>query len=251
MAGRRTSGTIGPVHPTSGQAAVETALTLPLTLFIVLGTLQLFMMLQARLMTEHAVFEATRAGALSSGNCTRMKHAALLTLLPTFTRTDSPARVANAFRARNTNAFAPSLDSGHNGEILWLYRENPAPPGRADDETFDDPDRPQPFTLETRMVFWFPMRIPFANWVIARAQLAAWGLADYNAVDPLMPAATAHWTADASAGQLGPYASLIKSTMQARTNSPTGTYVFPIQATAAMRMMTPPRAAFLQPKLCK
>src|SRR5688572_11906480 len=34
----------------AGQAAVEAALTLPLAVFLVLGTLQLFLMLQARLM---------------------------------------------------------------------------------------------------------------------------------------------------------------------------------------------------------
>ena len=32
----------------SGQAAVESALTLPLAVFLILGSLQLFLMLQAR-----------------------------------------------------------------------------------------------------------------------------------------------------------------------------------------------------------
>src|SRR5207237_3050210 len=165
----RTIGTMRSL--TSGQAAVEAALTLPLCLFMILGALQLFMMLQARLMTEHAVFEATRAGALASGNCRRMMHAALLTLLPTFTRTNGAARLAAAFKARSGNAFDSVLDSGLTGDIVWLYRENPGAFGGPDDEKFDDPDRALPFTLETRIVFWFPMRIPFANWVIARLQL--------------------------------------------------------------------------------
>jgi hypothetical protein len=39
-----------------GQAAVEAALTMPLMLFMILGTLQLFMMLQGRLLAEHAAF---------------------------------------------------------------------------------------------------------------------------------------------------------------------------------------------------
>ena len=87
----------------SGQAAVESALTLPVFLFMILGTLQLFLLLQARLMAEHAVFVATRAGSLSSGKCTRMKHAALLTLLPTFTPTHERKRLIDAFADRRRN----------------------------------------------------------------------------------------------------------------------------------------------------
>ena len=50
---------------------METALTLPLTLFLMLGTLQLFLMLQARVLTEYAVFRAVRVGtpAQSSLGC--------------------------------------------------------------------------------------------------------------------------------------------------------------------------------------
>ena len=39
----------------SGQAGVESALTLPLTLFLLLGTLQLFLLLQARVLTEYGL----------------------------------------------------------------------------------------------------------------------------------------------------------------------------------------------------
>src|SRR5207244_3103185 len=116
-----------------GQAAVETALTLPLFLFMILGTLQLFLMLQARLMAEHAVFAATRTGALSSGRCTRMKHAALLTLLPTFVPVDSPVKVSDAFGARVGNHYVPASDSNHDGEILWLFREVPGARGLPED----------------------------------------------------------------------------------------------------------------------
>jgi len=44
----------------SGQATVEAALTLPLTVFLVLGTVQMFLLLQARLLTEYAAFRAVR-----------------------------------------------------------------------------------------------------------------------------------------------------------------------------------------------
>jgi Flp pilus assembly protein TadG len=42
----------------SGQSAVETALVLPLVTFMILGTLQLFMLLQAKLMAQYAVYQA-------------------------------------------------------------------------------------------------------------------------------------------------------------------------------------------------
>lgn len=235
-----------------GQAAVETAITLPLFLFMVLGTLQLFLMLQARLMAEHAVFNATRTGALSSGRCARMKHAALLTLLPTFTRSDTPNHVANGFGDRAGNRYRAGLDWNHDGDIVWLFREVPrASPARGpEDDGFDDPDRRDPLVLETRLVFWYPMRIPFANWVIARSVLAAWGGASYDRVNPLSPTRDASWRA---VNRPGAVTAAIFDAFRDRTGTPAGTYVFPIQATAAMRMMTSPRldADFIFPGACR
>ena len=43
-----------PVNPESGQAAVESALTLPLAIFLALGLIQLFMMFQGRAMAQYA-----------------------------------------------------------------------------------------------------------------------------------------------------------------------------------------------------
>jgi hypothetical protein len=230
-----------------GQTAVEAALTLPLTLFMVLGALQLFLMLQARLMTEHAAYRAARAGSLSQGSCRRMLHATIATLLPTFARTDSPTLLADAFQARQGNRYQPGLDSGHDGEIVWLLRPSPQRadiPG-PDDAAFDDPDR-EALRLEVRLIFWYPMRIPFANWVIARMSLAWWGLQTYSAANPLMMAQNARW----GAGPSSPPA-LVAGALAARTNSPAGTYVFPVQATSAMRMMTPARREFFTPQDCR
>ena len=83
-----------------GQAAVESALTLPLAVFLILGTLQLFMMFQARLLAHYAAFKAVRAGVVNNGSCAAMNDAALLALMPAFTRTDSVDRVVAAFDAR-------------------------------------------------------------------------------------------------------------------------------------------------------
>ncbi len=104
----------------SGQAAVEAALTLPLVTFMLLGMLQLFMMLHARVMTQYAAFRATRAGSVNHGDCTRMKHAAIGALLPSFTSflgsTTPPGtpgeKLGAAFGMRSSNRYAGAPDNG-------------------------------------------------------------------------------------------------------------------------------------------
>src|SRR5688572_21761618 len=93
-----------------GQAAVESALTLPLVVFMALVALQLFLMLQARVLTEYAAYQATRAGAMRHGDCGPMTDQALLALLPSVTRTDSPAALTAAFGARRSNRYSAAID---------------------------------------------------------------------------------------------------------------------------------------------
>ncbi|HEX8823659.1 MAG TPA: TadE family protein [Archangium sp.] len=79
-----------PVKPReSGQAAVESALVLPLMVFMCLGIIQLTMMQHAKMMTEYAAFSAARTGIVWNGSNERMKDAAIIALLPTMGRTDS------------------------------------------------------------------------------------------------------------------------------------------------------------------
>src|SRR5688572_16013315 len=67
---------------TSGQAALETAMTMPLTLFMFLGSMQLFMLLQAKQLAQYSIFQAARMGSVSNGRCDIMLHAAILTFAP-------------------------------------------------------------------------------------------------------------------------------------------------------------------------
>lgn len=69
-----------------GQATVEMALMAPMTIFIILGILQLGMMQHAQLLTEYAAFTAARAGIVHNGNPDEMKKSAFLSLMPTFSR---------------------------------------------------------------------------------------------------------------------------------------------------------------------
>ncbi|MBI3184498.1 MAG: pilus assembly protein [Myxococcales bacterium] len=241
----------------SGQAAVEAALTLPLAVFMILGTLQLFLMLQARVMAQYAAFRATRAGSVNHGDCQRMTHAAIGALLPTFSsylgaQSGSAGQMlGNAFAARANNQYSgggtPLRDMNFNGPIVWIFREAPLqgtvqafPDGQ--DKNFDQPDNPI-MRLEVRMVYWYPMKIPFADWVMARIAMAQWGIRDYTAQNPYMVRQTASWTTESP----GPDA-MVKAEMEARYDM--GQYVFPIETTYTMRMMTPAKAVYFQTQNC-
>jgi hypothetical protein len=239
----------------SGQAAVESAITMPLTIFMALGTMQLFMMLQGRLMAEHAAFKAARAGSVNHASCDVMKEAAIMAVLPSFSSflgTATPgatpaAKLGQAFRLRSNNKYDPAFDSGHSRDIIWIYRNRPlqADVTALSEEDFDDPD-PQVrasgaavgYRLEIRLVYWFPMRIPFANWVMSNAFRAFFGLGDYTGyMDPLAPVSKTKWQQMNSAALPADLTAEFLTRFNARQ------YSFPIQTTYAMRMLTPPRPA--------
>lgn len=228
---------MGRGHP-RGQAAIESALTLPLVVFMALGTLQLFLMLQARILTEYAAYQATRSGSMRHGDCGPMTDAALLALLPSVTRTDSPGALTAAFSARRLNRYSAGLD-GVDLPIVELVRDSPSRVPVPEDPDFDQPGRLS--RLELRVLYWYHLDIPFADWVTSRMFLAYLGLQAYDAVNPLMPAESkAGWTAGGAledegwpGGAIGPR---LRSAVLA------GKYVFPIRASASMRMMTPAKA---------
>ncbi len=67
-----------------GQAAVETAIVLPLMTFLILGVLQLAMIQHAKIMTEYAAYSAARAGIVWNADRWIMENAAIIALLPTY-----------------------------------------------------------------------------------------------------------------------------------------------------------------------
>lgn len=67
-----------------GQAAVESAIVIPLMTFLILGVLQLAMIQHARIMTEYAAFNAARAGIVWNADRWIMENAAIISLLPTY-----------------------------------------------------------------------------------------------------------------------------------------------------------------------
>jgi hypothetical protein len=240
----------------SGQAAVETAITMPLTLFMVLGTLQLFMLLQGRLFAEHAAWAAARVGSVRHGDCKAMTHASMLALLPSFTSylgdatpgATPHAKLAKAFALRtdgkpHENQYDAVFDEPHDRAVFWIFRPSPrvAEVRRDSEEDFDDLDRPG-YRLEVRVIYWYPLRIPFANWVMATLYRAWFGFADYKKQNPLIPTQKANWTSSSRALD-GFRTEFVERYDQQQ-------YVFPVTGTAAMRMMTPPRREFFRRQHC-
>jgi hypothetical protein len=220
---------------------VESALTLPLVLFMVLGTIQLFMMMQGRAMAQYAVARSTRAGSLKFGDCTPMVHTAVAALLPTFAKVSSPTLLANAWIARSDGRYNATLDEGRTEPIVWIIRESPTP-GPDDEENFDLPSA-NPETLAVRMVFWYPLRIPFADMVWTRLLLGYFGLRTRGGVNPLMPAqATTDWDEGQNLD------STVAGELLRRADR--GHYSAPIQVTYTMKMMSPARVKNFRSQIC-
>lgn len=237
-----------------GQALVEAALTLPLTTFLILGSIQLFLMQQARLMADYAAMRATRAGAVNFGDCRSMTHAAIGAVLPTFARTDTPSALAAAFEKRKDNDYGGTTGSnrnGYSGAVVWIFREKPLAGTLDPKEEWDlafnqaaDDKR-----LEVRLVFWYPLRIPFADWVMTRIFLAHYGLQSYLAQNPLNETQRASWPTGFQTDNLNNYAHpAVAGEFLARTQR--GEYVYPIQSTYSMRMMTPLKPDFWKTQNC-
>lgn len=227
----------------SGQAAVESALVLPLALFMILGSLQLFMMHQARVMAEYAAFRATRAGSVNHASCQSMNHAAIAALLPTMRDTSDASKLGEAFRDMRDNRFGSGYTTTNqnieNETVVWIYRERPLR-----DEIPLDEDREfdarfdEPMQLQVTLVFWYPMRIPFADWVIYRMAAASMGIESYVNQNPLILTTKADWQTET--------ATTLNDDILGRMTSNLGAdrYLFPIQASYTMRMMTPAKQQY-------
>ncbi len=95
-----------------GQVVVETAIVMPVFVFLILGLLQLGLMHHARVMSKYASYKAVRAGSVNRGEVKVMEDAALAVLLPVVGRdstagapyrTDSTAAYDNAWNSMNGN----------------------------------------------------------------------------------------------------------------------------------------------------
>lgn len=72
---------------------VESAIVIPMYVFLILGLLQLGLIHQARLMTKYAAYKAVRSGALHNANVDDMRQTALWTLMPLISKQSSGTEV--------------------------------------------------------------------------------------------------------------------------------------------------------------
>jgi Flp pilus assembly protein TadG len=181
----------------SGQAIVEAALVLPSMFFLILCAFQLTLLQHARIMVEWAAYSAARTGIVynmdngaSNGTADgRMRQAAVLAILPTYGRTDSPTWIGTTlakFALDDLRMQAAMLP------MVQVVVENPH---KADFNTlgthlnkqeidFDDirPAAQAANLLSIQVRYLFELRVPFANWMIQTiwfasqlGTLASWG----------------------------------------------------------------------------
>ncbi|HYH96523.1 TadE family protein [Hyalangium sp.] len=168
----------------SGQAAIEAAIILPLFVFLILGTLQLGLMHQARLMTKYAAFRAVRAGSLHNARKDDMERAALAAVLPLLSEGRGggeyiqPITRAEDFQ-RKWGAQGVSSNTMPDTKLPYVDVTLCGPTRRevsagARELDFDDPRfaasdgwRASHRTkLRIQVTLHYRMPIPFANWVI-------------------------------------------------------------------------------------
>jgi hypothetical protein len=177
-----------PRRGQSGQAAVETALVVPMMVFLVLGTLQLGMVHHARLMTEYAAYRAARAGIVNHGDCDLMRKAAQVALLPTLAPINGRASRVDTLDSawvvheNYTRQYIQNPLVFYQDGMLPLMRVQVVNPRRSqlaglfntygshmdgreiDWDDIRDATVINANLLSIRVTYFYEMRIPFANW---------------------------------------------------------------------------------------
>lgn len=248
-------------HRDSGQAVIETAIVLPLYVFLILGILQLGLMQQARLLTKYAAYKAVRTGALNRARVDLMEREALAVMLPLI----SKAKHGGAEWIASVTGSSPYLEKWRWQEVREnrmaeadlklveiticgpLQRDLPAGAKEID---FDDPSvagvagwrESQRTKLRVQATFNYRMPIPFVNYVIHRT---AWGV-------QLSPGHQWVLRTGKAPSREPPGWSKEHSKSQYQALADQQVYVLPIRATYTMRMQSnlPPAGELPQVNLC-
>ncbi len=248
----------------SGQAAVETAIVMPMFVFLLLGILQLGLIAQARVMAKYAAYRAAPVGALPHADRKAMDSAATLYLLPVLAGardvirpTGSVQQVTSKFtRQRLDNVTAvpggsmvrvaicgPTEDELRGTGKIPLPRADQKSRyglGSRDEVDFDDPTifegaedpasgpgirKFNQLRLRVQVQLLYRMPIPFANWIINRIYLGS------SLPSVLMMGSEGQ---DPEAGdEKDPFIQQFNAVKRAAAN---GAYLLPINVSYAMRM---------------
>ncbi|QSQ18344.1 pilus assembly protein [Myxococcus landrumensis] len=234
----------------SGQAAVESAIVLPLFVFLILGTLQIGLMHQARLLTKYAAYKAVRAGSLHNANVKTMEAAALAVLLPILgTRASGAGGIEYVRPVGSASEFETKFNELKSNEMPGVnlkYAEvtvcGPTQEeisGNSGEFDFDDPKNTSPDNdwrrnhrtkLRIQVTLNYRLVIPFADWVIyqaARGREIPMQLR-MGKIKAQEQAKTSGRRFGGAATGEGPYESAAGQ----------GVYIMPIRATYTMRMQS-------------
>ena len=166
---------------------VEAAIVLPAMIFLLLVTLQLTQLQQARIMVEYAAFTAARTGAVMNGNNGGsngfdgpMHEAASMAVLPTFGRTDSWTGLGKTLlRFKAQDAILRPLGLSQ----VRIFVLNPTRAAFAtygahlngQELDFDDvrPGATDSTLLSLQVRYLYEMRVPFANKLIQTIWMAS------------------------------------------------------------------------------
>lgn len=124
-----------------GQVVVETAIVMPVFVFLILGLLQLGLMHHARVMAKYAAYKAVRAGSVNRGEKDAMEKAALAVLVPVIGRNSSAGAPHKADSAGAYDTAWNNLKNNDQGGVKFVEVIvcNPKRSQIAQDGNFDDP----------------------------------------------------------------------------------------------------------------
>lgn len=239
----------------SGQALVETAIVMPLAVFMILGLIQLGLLQQGRSMTKYAAYKAVRAGAIHSAKMEVMENAALAVLLPvagrlkggggsgqgveTYNKTTDSSSIQQAWDKMKSNTHS----DGNGLKVAEVTICSPTTAIVGNSADFDDPDIMNAAAgwqnldkgkLSVQVTFYYRLLIPFANMVI-------WNITRADQVSTQLLQVT-RLGSDKNGQIQG-----IRKTNSTKTASTDGTidqlgksgkYFLPIRASFAMRMQS-------------
>jgi hypothetical protein len=193
-----------------GQSAVESAIVLPLFIFLILSILQFGLIAQARYMAKYAAYRAVRVGVMNHADQKMMLAAAEAALLPVVampsngvsgqevilptTGAVEVGKKAALMRARQTVLAGFGLKMVDviicgpiKSDVTGITQRQLTGVGSANQVDFDDPratfDKPGGFAPDTQLrqflatklrvqvAYNYQMPIPFANWIISRIYL--------------------------------------------------------------------------------
>lgn len=239
---------------------VETAITMPLFVFIILGSIQMSLIHQARLLAKYAAYKAVRAGSLYHAKVSTMESAALRVVLPMvtyqksgqdlFMKTRNAAQYGVALAVVGPTNLYPTMGqkiaevticgptraaaSGGNGGHITTGPGGNGNGISGTEVSFDDPTVAADMTdwssfektkLRIQLTFYYRMPIPFANMMLYHIyrgdQTKTMGLITRTAYT----AGTARAHTDGQDGKRDAFAM-------------TKQYIIPIRTSYAMRMQS-------------